>query len=176
MSSGWIWMNRTRPTIWRRLAVPILWSRSATNDATPRTLYVHRRVENASDLIARAKSQGFKNTLPADDMHVTVAYSRTPVDWMAAGEAWDEKVEIASGGPRVMEQFGEARVLLFASSSLKWRHDQFKEVGASWDHPEYQPHITISYDPDSPDLDNVEPYKGKIVLGPEVFSEVEEDV
>lgn len=149
--------------------------KSRANDAAPRSLYVHRRVENAGDLIAWAKSQGFKTTLPADDMHVTVAYSRVPVDWMAAGEAWDEKVEIAPGGPRLIDQFGEARVLLFASSSLKWRHDQFKEVGASWDHPEYQPHITISYDPDSPDLTNVEPYKGKIVLGPEVFSEVEED-
>lgn len=74
-----------------------------------------------------------------------------------------------------MEQFGEARVLLFASSELQWRHERMKDVGASWDHAEYQPHITISYDPEAPDLTEVDPYQGEIILGPERFEEVKED-
>ena len=74
-----------------------------------------------------------------------------------------------------MIRAGGGRVLLFASSSLKWRHEGIKEAGASWDHPDYQPHITISYDPQSPDLAAVAPYTGKIVLGPEIFAEVDED-
>lgn len=41
---------------------------------------------------------GYTDIVP--DLHVTITYSRTPVDWF--------------------------------------------EKGASWDHPEYQPHITIS--------------------------------
>lgn len=145
------------------------------NDAAPRTLYVRRDVLNAAEIIAWAKGQGFKTTLPADDMHVTIAFSRTPVDWMAVGSTWEDEVKIPRGGARLMEQFGEARVLLFNSNMLKWRHEEMKEKGATWDHPEYQPHITISYDPDSPDLASVEAYQGEIVLGPEIFQEVKED-
>lgn len=147
----------------------------AVGDAEPRTLYVSRKVLNAADIIEWAKGQGFTTTLDVADLHVTVAYSRTPLDWMKVGETWEETVEIAPGGPRLMEQFGEARVLLFASSSLKWRHEGIKDAGASWDHPDYQPHITISYDPQSPELAAVAPYTGKIVLGPEIFAEVDED-
>lgn len=145
------------------------------SDAAPRTLYVHRAVQNAADLIAWAKKQGFKATLPADDMHVTIAFSRKPVDWMKMGEAWQTKVEVPEGGARIMEQFGEARVLLFNSSSLSWRHEEMKREGATWDHPEYQPHITISYDDNSPDLSAIEPYTGEIILGPEVFAEIKGD-
>ena len=146
----------------------------AAADAAPRTLYVSRKVVNAAEIIAWAKEQGFTETLEADDLHVTVAYSRTPIDWMKAGESWTEEVEIAPGGPRMMERFGEARVLLFASSLLSWRHEEIKRAGASWDYPEYQPHITISYAEKAPDLAAVKPYAGKIVLGPEVFGEIDE--
>ncbi|MBA9034943.1 anti-CBASS protein Acb1 family protein [Rhizobium leguminosarum] len=147
----------------------------AANDAAPRTLYVSRKVLNADEIIAWAKGQGFKTTLPTDDLHVTITFSRKPVNWMEMGSAWDDEVKIPRGGPRLMEKFGEARVLLFASNMLQWRHREMVELGASWDHPEYQPHITISYDEEAPDLANVEPYQGEIVLGPEVFKEVFED-
>ncbi len=149
--------------------------RQAANDATPRTLYVSRKVVNAAELIAWAKGQGFKTTLPADDLHVAITFSRTPVDWMEMGSAWDEEMKIPRGGARLMERFGEARVLLFSSNMLRWRHDEMVDRGASWDHPQYQPHITISYDEGSPELADVEPYQGEIVLGPEVFKEVFED-
>jgi hypothetical protein len=57
--------------------------------------------------------------LPADDLHVTITYSLTPVDWMAMGSAWDDEVTIPMD-PRPMERFGE----LFASNM-------------SWDYAEY---------------------------------------
>lgn len=147
----------------------------ATADAAPRTLYVRRDVLNTAEIIAWAKGQGFKTTLPAGDLHVTITYSRTPVDWMEMGSTWEDEVKIPRGGARLMERFGEARVLLFNSNMLRWRHDEMVDKGASWDHPEYQPHITISYDPNSPDLADVEPYQGEIVLGPEMFQQVDED-
>ncbi len=86
----------------------------ATADAAPRALYVHRDVVNAADIIAWAKGQGFESTLPADDLHVTVTFSRTPVDWMQMGQSWsgeDGKLRIPPGGVRMMERFGEATVL-----------------------------------------------------------------
>jgi phage-related protein (TIGR01555 family) len=145
------------------------------SDAAPRTLYVRRDIVNAKDIIAWAKEQGFKTTLEASDLHVTIAFSRAPVDWMKVGETWQAEVEVAAGGPRLMEAFGAAKVLLFASSHLSWRHEEIKNAGASWDHAEYQPHITISYADDAPDLATVTPYAGKIVLGPEIFQEVKDD-
>lgn len=151
----------------------------AAKDASPRTLYVSRRIVNADDIIAWAKAQGFTSTIPADDLHVTIAFSRRAVDWMKVGTDWhgDDKGElvVAPGGARLLEKLGEnAQVLLFNSSALAWRHEQIKEAGASWDWPEYQPHITISYTT-HPDLSKVEPYRGKIVLGPERFEALDEN-
>ena len=148
-------------------------------DAAPRSLYVSRKVLNAGDIIAWAKGQGFSTTLPADELHVTVIYSRTPVDWMKAGQDyWNEDgtLLIPPGGPRVVSRFdGGAVVLEFSSASLSWRHQELKRIGAETSYPEYAPHITITYQPGEVEIDKVEPYRGKIELGPEVFEEVNDD-
>lgn len=152
----------------------------AANDASPRTLCISRKLLNAADVIAWAKAQGFETTLPAGDLHVTVIHTRAPMDWIKVGNAgeWssesDGKMEVAPGGPRLMERFGDAVVLQFASSRLAWRHEDIVRLGAEVDHPEYQPHVTISYSFNG-DLSKVEPYQGKLVFGPEVFAEVKED-
>lgn len=152
------------------------------NDAAPRTLYVQRKLLNAAEFIAWAKSQGFETTTPADDLHVTIAYSRRPVDWMKVGETWsngdDGKLTIAPGGARLVEPLGDkgAVVLLFNSSELSWRHESIKrDADATWDFPSYQPHVTITYAGGNLDLSKVEPYRGKLVFGPELFSEVDDD-
>jgi phage-related protein (TIGR01555 family) len=149
-------------------------ARRAANDAKPIPLYVQRKLLNASELIAWAKSQGFSATLPADDMHVTVLYSRTPVDPIKMGNGWDGndkgEITIKPGGPRAVEKLGEdAVVLLFASSDLVWRHQSMVEAGASHDYPEYQPHVTLSYEAGDVDLATVKPFAGKLVFGPEIF-------
>lgn len=146
-------------------------------DAAARTLYVSRKVLNAGAIIDWAKAQGFETTLPAEDLHVTVAYSKTPVDWMAVAQAWTNKpngnLTSSAGGPRLVEQFGEgAIVLLFNNTELTWRHQDILDAGGSWDFPEYQPHITFTYQPGSVDLAQVEPYRGVIELGPEIFEEI----
>lgn len=152
-------------------------------DAAPRTLYVSRQLLNAAEFIAWAKGQGFATTTPADELHVTVCFSRTPVDWMKMGSDWgngDDKgqITVSPGGARIVERLGDkgAVVLLFASSALSWRHEEFIRNGASFDFEEYQPHVTMSYEvPDDFDLSKVQPYQGKLVFGPEVFAEVVED-
>lgn len=149
-------------------------------DAAPRTLYVSRKVTNGGEIVAWAKSQGFTSTLPAEDLHVTIAYSTALVDWMKVGESWsgDSKglLKVAPGGARLLDKFGEgAVVLLFNSSELAWRHMSIIEAGASWDWPEYQPHITFTYEPGSVDLSKVDPYRGAIEFGPEIFEELNTD-
>lgn len=150
-------------------------------DAAPRTLYVQRKLTNGADLIAWAKGQGFATTLEAAQMHVTITYSRTPVDWMRMGENWsgDGKgnLTVQAGGPRIVEALGDkgAVVLLFKSADLQWRHESMIENGASFDFPEYQPHVTFTYAPGDVDLTKVEPYRGELNFGPEIFEELDED-
>ena len=151
------------------------------SDAAPRTLYVQRKLLNAAEFIRWAKGQGFTTTAPADDLHVTIAYSRTALDWMKVGQDWssdkDGRITVNAGGPRLVETLGDAGavVLLFQSNDLRWRHDAIREAGASWDYDEYQPHVTITYaKPEGLDLSKVEPFTGALVFGPELFSELDQ--
>ena len=147
-------------------------------DAAPRPLYVHRKLLNGAEFIAWAKKAGFEPTTPADELHVTIAYSRAAVDWIkAGGELWgsdDDDLCIAPGGPRLVEPLGDTVVLLFASPRLSWRHEDIKrEAGAASDYDDYQPHVTITYKkPDGLDLRTVEPYRGALEFGPEIFEEI----
>lgn len=146
----------------------------------PKPLYVRRDLLNGAEFVRWAKGQGFTTTLPQANLHVTICYSRSPVDWMACGQSYscDPKGELVvqPGGPRMIERFGDAVVLLFASSELNWRHEWIEECGASFDFDEYQPHVTISWSaPDGLDLDKVEPFQGALRFGPEIFEEIDED-
>lgn len=150
-------------------------------DAAPRSLYVSRKLLNAAELIAWAKAQGFETTLAADDMHVTVLYSRMAVDWLKMGQDWhgDEKglLTVPAGGARIVEPLGDkgAVVLLFGSSALSYRHEDMVRNGASHDYDEYQPHVTFTYSPGAIDLAKVEPFRGALRFGPEIFEEIDED-
>lgn len=146
-------------------------------DAAPKTLYVRRGVKNADEIIAWAKEQGFEKTLTPDDLHVTIAFSRASVDWFKVGEAWDDEVKIGKGGARMVERLGEtgdAVVLLFANNMLNWRHKEIIRAGATWDWPDYQPHITIAYDPDRKvNVEELKAYTGEIILTEEIFEELD---
>jgi HK97 family phage portal protein len=150
--------------------------------AQPRTLYVSRKLLNGDEFLAWARSQGFKTTLAADELHVTIAYSRARLDWMRVGEDFSFSADgeagltIAAGGPRVVEPLGNegAIVLKFASWSLTRRNQEIREAGASWDFPEYHPHVTITYDGAGVDLSKVEPFTGALRFGPEIFAELDD--
>jgi phage-related protein (TIGR01555 family) len=150
-------------------------------DAAPRPLYVQRKLLNGAALIAWAKDNGFKSTLSADDLHVTVLYSKTAVDPMRMGESWagDEngRIRVKPGGPRAIERFGEnAVVLLFASWELESRHRTMVEAGGSHDFDSYHPHITLSYEvPDGVDLTVIKPYAGALEFGEELFEPLDLD-
>lgn len=145
-------------------------------DATPRTLYVSRKLLNVDDLKAWAKSQGFTSIL--EDLHVTIIYSKTAVDWIKLADgSWgeDEKgnLTIKPGGPRVMEQFGKAEVLVFGSDALTYRNMRFRDMGCSYDYDDFNPHVTISYaGVGAAKLAKVKPYQGVLMFGPEIFEEL----
>jgi ADP-ribose pyrophosphatase YjhB (NUDIX family) len=146
----------------------------------PKPLYVRRDLLNAADLVAWAKRAGIPNIVAPSEMHVTVCYSRAPVDWMAIGNDYRDTVIVGKGGPRALARFGKTdakvAVLAFASSDLEWRHREMIERGASFDYTTYRPHVTIGLNlPPDFDLDAVEPYQGALRFGPEVFQEIDDD-
>lgn len=157
------------------------------NDATPRPLYVRRDVLNAEEIHAHYKAQGVDPMTPTDQMHVTIIYTLNPVDWMKAeAEPWqeDEKgnLTVKPGGPRMHDIFGpgpesRALVLMFSSSVLTYRHMRMREeLGASVSHDEYQPHVTLSYNPDKEiDVEGLVPWNGPIEFGPEIFENANPD-
>lgn len=158
--------------------------RDSIEDASkPRTLYVSRKVLNPQEVLNHYRGQGLGDVLvAAGDLHVTIIWSKTPVDWMKLPASWnwseDGKMRIAPGGPRTMELFGplnDTLVLAFQSQDLQWRHADLREAGIEWDWDDYQPHITLAKVGVEFDVDAVTPYRGRIVLGPEVFAEVEFD-
>lgn len=150
-------------------------------DAVPRPLYVHRKLLNGADLVAWAKASGFATTLDAADMHVTVLYSKQPVDPMKMGEGWSSDADgglvIKAGGPRALERFGEGAVVLqFASWSLQSRHNEMVQAGASHDYPEYLPHVTVTYEaPADLDIETIKPFSGELRFGEEIFEPLNPD-
>lgn len=164
------------------------------NSSRPRTLYVSRRVLNVAAIKKWAEGQGFVGV--QDNLHVTVVYSKTPIDWMiipqdyAIGPDFDGNLMVPAGGPRVVEEIGPGRyevvdgkvqkvgqaiALLFTNGDLSWRHQRIVDCGATHAYEDFQPHITISWDMQPGlDLSKVEPYQGAIALGPEIFAEIEE--
>lgn len=148
-----------------------------TADAAPMTLYMRRDVLNAAEIGEWYRSQGVKKVYAPESMHVTVVYSKKPIDWMKFGEPWEATLEIKEGGPRINEKFGDAGdvlVLQFAGRELNWRHEQAKDLGGSFDFDEYQPHISITLESGDVDLKTLKPWTGKIILGPEIYEEVKE--
>lgn len=142
-----------------------------------RTLYVSRPLLNGRALAAWATRHGVPNVISAEEMHATIIYSRAQVDWDAISYA-DPDSYTAEGGPRFLKVLGPTEstlALRFVSDYFRFRHDEFREMGASWDWPEYLPHVTLSYDAAGFEFDALDGFTGALVFGPERFAEVKED-
>lgn len=148
----------------------------------PRPLYVCRPLVNADELIAWAREQGFKSVIPAEEMHVTITYSKRPVNWLKMGGFWGWGPDtsdhlVPMGGPRIVEAIGDqgAVALHFASGHLHQRNREMRDAGASWDYADYMPHVTLTYDAGDIDLSKVTPYRGELRFGPELFEPIQTD-
>lgn len=161
-----------------------------TTNSRPRTLYVRRDVLNADAIRAHFRKQGLDFMVPADEMHVTIAFSRTAVDWMKISNDWANNdktgnLTVTPGGARQMDVYGPRKdtlVLLFNCTELAWRWQTIKDAGATWDWGDYQPHISITYnfvysndEKRDAAMAKFKPYTGPIELGPEIFQEVSDN-
>lgn len=139
------------------------------------TLYVNRPLLNADHLLHWAINQGFKSTLEPHDLHVTVAFSKKPVEWHHITPS-DDHLHI-EGGHRAISPLGDkgAVVLHFDHPKLHERWQHFIDNGATWDHDGYRPHVTLTYDGGGLPLDRVMPYDGPLIFGPEEFEPLDQN-
>jgi len=158
---------------WASLRNDYKLSESINEEVKLKPLYVHRPLLNPQPLILWAKEQGFTKTLTPDDFHVTIVYSKKPLDWNKFTP--DTTKFKNDNDDRAMDKFGDAVVLKFSSPTLNRRHEQFKNGGASWDYPDYQPHVTITYDGGDVNHTKIIPYDGILAFGPEEFEDLDED-
>lgn len=139
-----------------------------------KTLYVMRPVTNAEEIVEWAKKNKFINIIKPSDVHITVAYSKKKVEWKQLTKPKD-RISVFSKDNRSIKVLGEATVLSFQSKALQDRWQYFKDNGASWDYDTYTPHLSISYVKQYINLNNIKPYIGDIILGQEVWDELDED-
>lgn len=139
----------------------------------PAPLYVSRRLLNAADVAAWARGIGLKSVVAPAEMHVTIAYSKSPVDWFKfPGDGYGSNVD---GGPRRLEIFGDGVVVLrFASDHFQRRWKLFRDGGCSWKWPEYAPHVTIAEDVGAVNIAQTVAYPGPLEFGSEIFAPVRE--
>lgn len=139
------------------------------------TLYVKRSLLNYEEYISWAKQQGFADILKGEDLHVTIAFSKSLVNWTNFEPATNNYVNESNIDNRMVTPLGDegAVVLKFYSPTLqvRWRH--FINGGCSWDYSSYQPHVSVTYSGLNVDLTKVKPFSGKLIFGPEIFKEVD---
>jgi 2'-5' RNA ligase len=133
------------------------------------TLYVRRNVVNNYDIMHWMIRNKFTSMQHPFDLHVTVAYSRKML-------VWPEPKKRMLIYPRVetklerLGELGKALVLTFDSEELRDDWQEFQDLGASWDWPDYNPHITITYqDQPNVNFETIESYSGPLILSDEVF-------
>jgi hypothetical protein len=144
----------------------------APGDARP--LYMSRCVNNAADIHKWMKDQGFKSALKPEDMHVTLAYSRDPVDWSTiTPDQSSLKIEGATFACHTLGEKG-AVVMSFGHDGLAARHQEIRSAGASWDYADFKPHVTLTYDRGELDPAEISPYTGLLELGPEKMEPLNE--
>lgn len=127
-------------------------------------LYAAFRLTQLSEDLLASWASSYGLSLPHQP-HVTVAYSRAPVDARRLPQITAGMV-IPPGG-RSLEQFGDDVVLCVQCPDLDKVWQAYRDAGASWDYPSYRPHITIARWQKLESLKDVPAFDEPITLGPE---------
>lgn len=137
---------------------------------TDKGLYIHREIIDSAGLVLWMKQIGVVDPVRSSSLHTTQAYSRKSVET----PPHDDPIRVRNGH-RSLEQFDQgAFVLKIAAPYLSARHAQLMRMGATFDYPEYVPHITLSYSEQSESVQNAPPYDGEILLGGEIHEDLED--
>ncbi|QPI17879.1 hypothetical protein POP12_087 [Pectobacterium phage POP12] len=101
--------------------------------------------ENSLELVKKLQEKlQLKNPVSLNKIHTTVVYSRKHVDIFPSLDVY-EKASIV--GLDVWDtKYGKTVVAFLDSPYLHERFNDAMEAGATYDYPDYKPHITLSYD------------------------------
>jgi hypothetical protein len=121
-----------------------------------------------------------RNNIPdpvsPEDLHSTVVYSRTNIDWTPA-ERINLKVNTDSSVLETWDTRGGKRCLVwhYYSSYQHKRFDEAMAKGATYDFPEYKCHITLSYDVGDFDTEALNKPDFPILLDHEFVEELDDE-
>lgn len=94
-------------------------------------------------LVEVQNTLGLLNPVSRDDLHTTICYSRVNVPFVASAL---EALVSTSQHLEIWETSdGPALILCLESEHLKERHKYSRILGATYDFPDYKPHVTLSY-------------------------------
>lgn len=132
-----------------------------------------KTTSNFIDNFIQAYNIPFSQKIIDYGKHVTLCYSRAPMNPFFINKRCDYLALPA--GWHVFENNGNRDLVLkLNSNKLVERWNYFRSCGASWDYPEFTPHITFSYDIGDFDETRLPDYTGVIFLDEEYAEELKE--
>lgn len=136
--------------------------------------YIYRPLLHTRELSSWAKQHKFIFLVPPSKLHVTIAFSRTPINMTQVDIAAYKLTVAGAPSTRSISLMGEqgSLALKFKSTVLGERFKALQAAGASWDYPEYIPHVTFAQINKDFDPDKVKPFTGNLVFGPEEVEEL----
>lgn len=108
-------------------------------------------------------SSGFEKSR-LEKLHVTLAYSRQPVSWGSSvfhAKAHELSLPERQRSCRVFD--GNLVVLVLESIELSSRWEELLQAGASWDFPDFVPHLTLGRE-EGLVVDEIQAFSGRLDL------------
>jgi len=115
------------------------------------TLFLFRPVLNGAEIREYAATLGFEDSQLKNNFHVTLAFSKTPVDWDNPVFQTKNTEDTFTGGTRSLKRLegdDSAVVLTFIARPLSQRWGEMILAGATWDFDNFVPHITLATNSD----------------------------
>lgn len=135
-----------------------------------RSICLVRPLVNQRNVLEWLMGMGVRKTIPQDQMHLTMATVRDPVDWTGLTLRDDELV-IPAGEKPVQIFAYTIKALTFGHPDIASRHQELLKLFPNMDHPVLRPHVSLYKGGRMPKGI----YNGPLVFGPERATPFAED-
>ena len=120
-------------------------------------LYLKYSKNTCINLVELQRSLKLKNPVDKEKFHTTVVYSNTSI--YTRDFEGEEDIHINAMGTKIgiLESKDNKKcVVLFTNSkNIRNKFNNYIDLGATWDYPEYQPHITLSKSEDDDTIEYI---------------------
>jgi hypothetical protein len=135
-----------------------------------RSLCLTRPLLNIGPVFEWLDSVGVRKAIPPDQLHMTLATVRTPVDWTGLVPK-DDVLTIPAGLKTVQIFAYTIKALTFGHPDVKARHEELVSMYPEMDHHLLRPHVSLYKGGRMPRTC----YEGELVFGPERAEEFDLD-